>query len=72
MSQPPELPAHLKELFDNLSALPSPRQCRNCESELMHVHTTFFTQGEKFWTLPLPVCPRCEDLSKFLPRLHEA
>jgi hypothetical protein len=66
-TQSPELPPHLKELFDNLSALPSPHQCRKCGSELMHVNATFFSLGERVWNLPLPVCPRCEDLSKFIP-----
>ncbi len=60
MAQSPELPPHIKELFDNLRALPTPEQCGKCGSKLMHVETTFFSLGEKFWTLPLPVCPGCD------------
>jgi hypothetical protein len=26
----------------------------------MHMETTFFSQGEQFWTIPLPVCPKCD------------
>jgi hypothetical protein len=73
MYQLPELPPHLKEFLDNLSALPSPERCRKCGSKLMHVDATLFSSGEKFWTLPVPVCPRCEDVSKFMPaRPNEA
>ena len=60
MAETQELPPHVKELFDNLMALPSPEQCRKCGSKLIHVETTFFSVGEKFWTVPLPVCPMCD------------
>jgi hypothetical protein len=60
MSQSKELPPHIKELFDKLSTLPKPEQCGKCGSKLMHMETTFFSQGEQFWTIPLPVCPKCD------------
>jgi len=60
MSQSQELPPHIKEFFDKLSALPKPEECRKCGSKLMHVETTFFSSGEQFWTIPLPVCPKCD------------
>ena len=76
MSELEQLPPRVKALFDTLLALPTPEQCRKCGSKLMHVETTFFSLGEKFWTVPLPVCPMCDlkgDPAKFVPmRWNEA
>jgi len=70
MSNPyPDLPPHVKELFDTLTSLPTPEYCRHCGSKLLNVDTTFFSRGEKFWTVPLPVCPKCdlkEDTATFI------
>jgi hypothetical protein len=61
MSDPStELPSHVRELFDTLASWPTPEQCRKCGSKFIHVDTTFFSQDEKFWTVPLPVCPTCD------------
>ena len=65
----PELPPHVKELFDTLTALPIPEYCRHCRSKSLLVDATFFSRGEKFWTIPLPVCPNCDlkgDTAKFI------
>ena len=76
MAESQELPPRVKALFDTLMALPTPDQCRKCGSKLMHVETTFFSVGERFWTVPLPVCPMCDlkgDPAKFVPmRWNEA
>jgi len=70
MSQPSELPPHVKELFDSLTALPSAVHCSKCGSKMLQVETTFFSLGEQFWTIPLPVCTVCdlkEDTARFIP-----
>ena len=64
MRQAPELPPHVKELFDAVLALPTPEECRQCGSKLMQVDTTFFSLGAKVWTVPLPVCPKCDPLPR--------
>jgi hypothetical protein len=60
----------VEDLFDTLSDLPSPVRCNRCGSELLHLDATFFSTGGKVWTVPLPVCPKCdlkEDLAHFIP-----
>jgi hypothetical protein len=59
-----ELTIHtaVEGLFDDLIAKPSPTQCSKCGSNMMHLDTTFFSPGPsgKVWTVPLPVCPKCD------------
>lgn len=62
----------VKNLFDDLTAKPRPAHCRKCRSKLIYVDATFFSQGPtgKVWTVPLPVCPRCdliEDTAQLVP-----
>ena len=60
----------VENLFDSLAAQPSSKQCSKCGSELMHLEMTFLSLGGRIWTLPLPVCPRCdlkEDAAEFVP-----
>ena len=67
---PPKLYNAVENLFDSLAAEPSPTQCHKCGSELMFLETTFLSLGGKIWTLPLPVCPRCDlktDTARFAP-----
>jgi hypothetical protein len=64
MPQAPELPPHVKELFDAVLALPTPEECRKCGSKLMQVDTRFFSLGAKVWTVLLPVCPKCDRLPR--------
>jgi hypothetical protein len=52
-----ELPPHVKELFDSLTAKPEVMYCRHCGTKNLQVETTFFSLGEKFWTVPLLVIP---------------
>jgi hypothetical protein len=67
---PPNLYGAVENLFDSLAAQPSATQCLRCGSELMYLETTFLSLGGKIWTLPLPVCPRCDlktDTAQFVP-----
>lgn len=69
MSQSQDLSPHIKEICDTLSSLPKPEVCEHCGSKLMHIETRFFSMGEQFWTVPLPVCPKCDlkgDTAKFI------
>jgi hypothetical protein len=71
MSQSNELPPHIKEIFDTLSSLPKPEACEHCGSKLMQIETRFFSMGEQSWTVPLPVCAKCDlkgDTAKFILR----
>jgi hypothetical protein len=47
------------ELFAALSALPRLTRCRKCGTELLHLDATFFSDGGKVWTLPVPFCSTC-------------
>jgi hypothetical protein len=47
------------ELFDALSALPRLTRCRKCDTELLHLDATFFSDDGKVWTLPVPFCSTC-------------
>ena len=66
---PRELPPHVKELFDAIAALPTLEQCRKCEAKLLHMDTTFYAENDKFFTIPLPVCPEC-DLKGYAMRFN--
>ena len=70
MSDSSEVPPHVKKLFDSLTMLPSQVYCPKCGSKMLLVETTFFSLGEQFWTIPLPVCSMCdlkEDTARFIP-----
>jgi len=61
--QYPDLPPHVREFLDTMRAAPPLEYCRRCGSKMLLVETTFFSHGEQFWTVPIPVLPRC-DLKK--------
>jgi hypothetical protein len=43
-----------------LCAVP-PEPCSKCGSLMVHKCATFFLpEGEKSWTIPLPICSNCE------------
>jgi hypothetical protein len=70
MNHSPTLRSAVEDLFEALSELPSPVRCNRCGSGLLHLDATFFSPGGKVWTVPLPVCPKCdlkEDTSHFVP-----
>jgi transcription elongation factor Elf1 len=59
-SHPIPVPSEsVKELFDALSVLPRLTNCRRCGTELLHLDATFFSNGRRVWTLPLPFCSNC-------------
>jgi hypothetical protein len=43
-----ELPPHVKELFDSLTAKPEVMYCRHCGTKNLQVETTFFSLGGEF------------------------
>jgi hypothetical protein len=53
-------PQAAEDLFNTLSALPPLIHCPKCGFKLLHLDATFFSQNGKVWTLPLPVCPKCD------------
>ncbi len=57
---PPKHHATAEDLLNSLVARPSPTRCSKCGAEFMHLETTFLSLGGKIWTLPLPVCPKCD------------
>ncbi len=58
-------------LFDALSALPRLTRCRKCGTELLHVDATFFSNGGKVWTLPLPFCSNCARKEHVARNVHD-
>jgi hypothetical protein len=64
---PIDQPRSAQEIFDDLFVLPHETQCRKCGMELLHMEATFLSEKGNVWTLPLPVCPKCdlkEEISK--------
>jgi len=69
MDQSSATRSKVEELFDTLSAQPSPVRCNKCGSSLLSLDATFFWPGGKVWTVPLPVCSKCDlknDTAKFV------
>jgi len=60
MAHSPALRSAVEDLFDALSEVPSPVRCKRCGSGMLYLDATFFSSGGRFWTLPLPVCPKCD------------
>jgi len=60
MDESPTLRSAAEDLFDNLTVLPPPIKCSRCDSGLLHLNATFFSSGGKVWTIPLPICPKCD------------
>ncbi len=56
------IPSEAVENFlDSLSGILPPSHCPDCGSAMVHKYGTFFLlKGEKSWTIPLPVCPKCD------------
>lgn len=56
--------ALVDKLFADRSKTPLFLCCRTCGTKLVHMHTTFFTLEGQEWTVPLPLCPLCNDESE--------
>jgi hypothetical protein len=66
---PIDQPRSAQEIFDALSVLPRQTRCCKCGMELLHIEATFLSEKGHVWTLPLPICPKCdlkEETSKVL------
>jgi len=58
----PTVCAAVEGLLDSLAEELPKFHCTKCGSNLSHVEVTFSSQVPtgKIWTVPLPVCPKCD------------